>query len=332
MKSFGSKLVYPSIASCLYLVTSLAFSCDISPPPGSSIEGYVSQLEDGQRICLGTGNYFIDHGVITANDVRISGNGMGQTFVFGSGSRSFSIRGSGVVLNSFSLVGQGGLQKDRTFGILAYQASNVSIWSVSIDYFKISIGVVETIEARIQNVWAANNGDPDNESAGGTSGSDPHLWISNSEDVLVRWGDWEGQADGFKPGGDGELAAYNSSNVRILETYVMHSGASGIYLVNCDACEVSDTRIHAADGWGLDVVGGSYGFIANNNHITASRYGAVVFYEDLNGSGTFINNLFSGHNNNSGNANCSGINVRGQPSSLVLLGNSNADGPLTCLR
>ncbi len=312
--------------------TNPAYSCDITPPPGSDLGVYVNSLHDGQKMCLGAANYYANQILVLANNVTISGSGIGETVVLGSGSRAFSIRGEGVTMHGFSLVGHNGLQKDRTYGILAYRTDDISIWSVSIDYFKISIGVVESTNVRLQNIWASNNGDPDNESAGGTSGSDPHLWITGSENILVRWGNWEGQADGFKPGGDGELAAYNSNNVRVLDTFVMHSGASGIYFVNCDSCEVSRTRVHAADGWGLDIVAGSENFRAEDNHISASRFGSVIFHEDLNGSGRFAYNLLTSGNNSSGHTTCSGINVRGEPENLELVGNTNTDGPITCVR
>ncbi|TQV72207.1 right-handed parallel beta-helix repeat-containing protein [Aliikangiella marina] len=322
------------IALALSVLSTTAMACDVTVPSGGSITNAVNSLStSGGKVCLQNGTYFISDFRLTKDNVHIQGQGRGQTTVYASGSRGISVRGKNATLSRFSLIGNGGTRASRTFGILSYDTSNVNIWTLDIEQFKISVGVNLSSQVKISNVWANHNGDPNNESAGGTSGSDPHIWISKSQFVDVKYGNYYGQADGYKPGGDGELAAYDSTFVNFDSTYVWNSGASGIYLVNCDNCSIRNTRVANADGWGLDVVGGSNNFSASGNIVDGARFSAVIFHEDVNGPGVFSNNQFWGSNNYSGVGNCPAINVRGNLTNVTLFGNTNYDsGPIACRR
>ena len=77
----------------------------------------------------------------------------------------------------------------------------------------------------------------------------PVSGISQSGYTQINYGHMIGRANG--PGGDGEIAAYNSTGVIINGTHITDSGASAIYMVTCDLYKVMNTYILRADGWAL---------------------------------------------------------------------------------
>ena len=89
-------------------------------------------------------------------------------------------------------------------------------------------------------------------SNGNLLGSDV-VWINSANSVEILWGEARGRANG--PGGDGEIASYNSQAVKIYGTYVTNSGASAIYLVNCDNCAVENATITEGTGRFADATG-----------------------------------------------------------------------------
>ncbi len=176
----------------------------------------------------------------------------------------------------------------------------------------------------ITGIHLSNNGWPNTP---GNSIADPNIYIANSSNVLIQWGQILGQNNW--PFGDGEIACYFSDNVTISGTQLFFSGTSAIYFVGCDNSRVENANIQFAGGWGLDIVSGSDNFTAINNSIKYSRLGASIFQETQQTGGTYKWNIFN-YNNTSGFANCNGLNITGDPLSMSISGNSANPAPISC--
>lgn len=171
------------------------------------------------------------------------------------------------------------------------------------------------------NVWDTFMSDD-----GGSPSADPNVWITDSTDVEFLLGAAVGEGSHSRGGGDNEIAAYNSTNVRIKGTQVLNSGVSAIYLVNGDSCRVENATLLNAAGWGLDIVGGSDNFAAVNNYVEDSQYGGSVFHQNIqSGGGTHTGNTFNS-NDTSGYASCNAINVAGDLAALTVSGNTTTPG------
>lgn len=296
----------------LALLSVPSFACDITVSSGANLHAYVASYAGG-TICLNTGTYNLGSSTLQiTSGTRLEGVGAdrNQIIVNSSADRALSL-GNDVIVKNFLLVGAG---SSSGYGILNYYNNNVIIWGLSIKKFKINIGVVGSTSINIWDTFLSENGDVNNSIA------DPNIWITDSNDVTYLYGEIRGRANG--PGGDGEIAAYNSNNVIIENTGVIDSGASAIYLVNCDYCKVLSTTIHRPGEWGIDVVNGSDYFEAANNYVAWANYGGSVFDEAGSIGGTFSGNIF--HQNRRLNVgNCNGINVLGSTGGVTISGNSS---------
>lgn len=213
------------------------------------------------------------------------------------------------------------------FGILMHYEDYGTIWSVKMRGMKIGIGLNNSVGTRILNTFISEGGDLFNGKA------DPSIWISSSNFTTVDHGHMIGRANG--PGGDGEISAYNSIGVVIKGTHVTDSGASAIYMVNCDSCKVEDTYVWRADEWGIDIVGGSDNFIGRDNVVGYSNFGGSVFDEEgsvFPGSGS-AEAIWDGnsyyYNSAMGVGSCDGINVIGNPNNISLINNTST-GQVSC--
>lgn len=209
------------------------------------------------------------------------------------------------------------------FGVFSYFQSGQIVWGLNLKGSLINFASIGSSDVNVWDTFMSDNG--------GSPSADPNVWITDSSDVEFLWGAVFGE--GFHPsgGGDGEIAAYNSTNVRINGTQVLDSGASAIYFVNCDLCRVENATLLNAAGWGLDIVGGSDNFTAVNNYVQGSQYGGSVFHQNTQSGGTYTGNTFI-NNNTGGYASCNAINVAGNPVALTLSGNTATPGPITCIQ
>jgi len=148
----------------------------------------------------------------------------------------------------------------------------------------------------------------------------------------VLWGAAYGRNDG--PSEDGEVAAHDSTNVSIYHSEFYDIGASAIYYVNCDSCNIEGTTVYSAGEWGLDIVSGSDNVTVTGNYVQGSYNGGAVFDEANSTGGTFTSNTFVS-NRTSGSwgstgPHCNGINIGGAVSGVTLSGNTANPSPVTC--
>ncbi len=207
-----------------------------------------------------------------------------------------------------------------SYGVLAFNDENVTLWTLKITRANIAIGLVEAHGSTLLNNHISLTGD------GLSNGANPAIWVHDSDDVQIKYGEVVGRNN--PPHGDGEIAAYDSDNLLIDGVHHNYSGTSAIYLVNCDSCTVKNSVISFAQGWGLDVVDGSDNFHALNNTIRYSRLGGSVFYEFDSIGGVWENNNYI-YNNQNGGSYCDGINVRNNPANVTLI-NNTATGLTHC--
>ena len=306
-------------ALLLTLLSVPALACDVTVSSGANLHTYAASYA-GRIICLNAGTYNLGSSTLQiASGTRLEGLGAdrNQIIVNSSAERALALAND-VMVKNFLLVGAGA---NTGFGILNYYNSNVIIWGLSIKKFKISIGVVGSTSINIWDTFLSENGDINNNIA------DPNVWITDSSNVHYLYGEIRGRANG--PGGDGEIAAYSSNNVVIESTGVIDSGASAIYLVNCDYCKVLNTTIHRPGEWGIDVVNGSDYFEATNNYVAWANYGGSVFDEAGSIGGTFSGNTFQ-QNRRKNVGNCNGINVLGSTSGVTISGNFSYPSGQSC--
>lgn len=294
-----------------------SYACDVVLSSGDNLQTAASNYS-GKRICLNAGTYNLGANTLNLGaGTTLEGlaSSRDQIMLSSSAVRAISVD-SNVTLKNFALTGTGG-----EFGILSYQKNGVLIWGLRLAKFGISIGVVGGTGINIWDTFMSLNGNLTNNKA------DPNIWISGSSDVSILWGEVRGRANG--PGGDGEIAAYDSQRVEIYGTQVIDSGASAIYLVNCDYCKVSNTTIHRAGEWGLDIVKGSDYFEASNNNVFWSNFGGSVFDEAGSEGGYYSGNVFKQNRQKNVGA-CNGINVIGSVSGVVNTNNTSTPTGTIC--
>lgn len=293
-----------------FLLAMPVFACDTILSSGANLRAAAASFA-GKKICLNAGTYNLGN---TSLDLGVGTTIEGlapdrnQVKLVSTAEKAIHTANN-VMLKNFLLTGGGA---SSTFGVLSYHNSNVIVWGLRVQNFLISIGVNGSSNVNIWDTFMSDNGNLGNGLA------DPNLWISDAATVTVLYGEARGRANG--PGGDGEIAAYNSTHVTIDGTHVVDSGASAIYLVNCDYCKVSNTTIHRPGEWGIDVVQGSDHFEASNNYVAWANYGGAVFDEAGSVGGSFTGNGFYS-NRRRGVGSCNGINVIGSVSGVSQSGN-----------
>jgi len=288
-----------------------ASACDLTLDSGGNLAAAVATAP-GKKICLRPGTYVTGPApleVPSGTTIEGLGASMADVVISAHGSPQKAIGlGSGTMLHNFTLsTGAGG-----NFGVLAYHQDRIIIWSLDIVGFQISTGVVGGKGVDIWDTFMRANG------IAGNNVADPNLWITDSRDVTILYGQLTGRKDG--PGGDGEMAIYNSSNVMIDGARVIDSGASAIYLVNCVDCTIKNSVIERPGEWGIDVVQGSQRFLAENNAVSGANYGGAVFETSGGTTATFRSNRFI-QNRRLGVGNCNGINAKGGVAGVLSTGN-----------
>ncbi|AEM51782.1 right-handed parallel beta-helix repeat-containing protein [Stenotrophomonas maltophilia] len=308
MKRWIAALTVIGLAS-----TFQAVACDLTLDNGGDLAAAVATTA-GKKICLRPGVYVTGPApleVPAGTTIEGLGTSMADVVVSAYGAPQKAIGlGSNTMLHNFTLTtGVGG-----NFGVLAYHQDRVIIWSLDIVGFQISTGVVGGKGIEIWDTFMRGNG------IAGNGVADPNLWITDARDVTILYGQLTGRKDG--PGGDGEMAIYNSSNVMIDGARVIDSGASAIYLVNCVDCTIKNSVIERPGEWGIDVVQGSHRFLAENNMVNGANYGGAVFETSGGASATFRSNRFV-FNRRMGVGNCNGINAKGGIAGVQSIGNSS---------
>jgi hypothetical protein len=299
-------------------VSASAQACGITLSSGGDLRA-ATISHAGQIICLNSGTYNLGPStLVLAPSTTIQGLGLiRDNVIINSSAQRAIVTADNVVLKNFLL---SGAPQPNEFGVLVAH-DNVLLWSLRIQFFKINIGVIQSNNVGIWDTFLSDNGDL-------TDGlPNPNVWINQSSNVTIFYGTFYGRANG--PFGDGEVAAHNSSDVRIEGTQSIDAGASSFYFVNCDDCEIQDALSERSDEWGLDVVQGSDNFYANGNSINNAYFGGAVFTENTAIGGTFTNNIFS--NNNSAGGFCNGINVVGLIAGVVQRENTATPGPVICV-
>ncbi len=273
------------------------------------------------EICLQNGIYNLSSTLQLADGKRIRGLGASHDDVVirSSADRVISLHNNTRVTN---LRVEGAPGVIPTYGILSYYKSDHIIWSVKVLRTNISIGVNGSSNVKIWDTFMEENGTSN-------PAAEPNLWINSATDVEVLWGAAIGR--GNYPGGDGEIACYNSYNVNIYGTHVIDSGASAIYFVNCDNSSIMNSTLHRPGEWGIDVVSGSDNFVADGNYVYSAQLGGAVFDEAGSICGTFTNNTFLNNVQSSWTVPCNGINIGGNPAGVTMSGNTSSPGPVFCI-
>lgn len=311
-----SRLATTALLSILPLPALAA--CDVTLSPWADIQSALNS-SSFLSICLNPGVYQLSRQLIIPPNKSLEGlgNSRDDVALISSADRVISM-GNNTMLKGLRI--QNAVGTTPGFGVLSYYNSDVLLWGLRIVGMNISIGINGSSDVHVWDTFMSMNG-RNNRIA------DPNLWITDAQDVEILWGEALGRGNG--PGGDGEIAAYNSTAVEIYGTYVTNSGASAIYFVNCDYCSIENTTITNANEWGLDVVSGSDNFTAKNNYISRSRYGGSVFDGVNNLNGKYISNTFMYNNTSGYNRYCNGINYSGSRYSFTAVGNTGT-GQLLC--
>lgn len=296
-----------------------ASACDVTVASGTNLHTVVA-ANPGKRICLGSGTYNLGATALAVPAATtIEGLGTTRDAVVINSSAPRSIEpGNGVMLKNFLLNGSG---PASVFGILSYYRTDLIVWGLRIQNHLISIGVNGSTNVDIWDTFMRYNGDTGNGIA------DPNVWITDANDVTILYGQVIGRANG--PGGDGEVASYNSTSVVIDGLHTVDVGASAMYMVNCDNCRISNTQNDRPGEWGIDVVSGSDNFQANNNRVSWAKFGGAVFDEAGSVGGTFTGNTFQ-YNRQLGVGACNGINVIGSVAGVSQSGNTSTPAGVIC--
>lgn len=309
------------------LISSNALSaCDLTIESLHNIQKSLKEIGPNKTLCLEPGAYFPTDKIVMLPGQEIRGLASDNQIIYHDKVVIFSNQSRAIVANDNTrirhlVIRRGIIGPQPTFGILAHYKNNVTIWSVKIQGMKIGIGLNHSNGSRILNTFINQGGDLTDNKA------NPSIWISNSDYTYVHYGHVIGRGNG--PGGDGEIATYNSKGVTINGTHVTDSGASAIYMVNCDNCKVINTRITRADEWGIDVVQGSDNFVGKNNIVSYSNFGGSVFDEAGSTGGLWDGNKYK-YNNIMGVGNCEGINIKGNPNNVTLTNNTST-GNIYCI-
>jgi hypothetical protein len=327
---------YKYILFFLFLISKSASACNVTLNPGLNVvSSAVSSASSGDTICLNNGTYSETTTIQLKQNQTLKGLGSNKTdAVIYSTSDPIINSAPGATVFNFKIIGD---PSNLPFiGVHVENAPNSTVWSLLITWTTWAIQMRSSDGSNLWDIYTEYNGDPLNGNADGD------VFIHNSDDVEILYGSLVGKNDG--PFGDGgSIACFGSSGLLIDGTYFTHSGNSSIYFVDCDNSTVQNTTIYGSNEWGLDIVSGTTAghagyplyldgtanFTAIGNTITNSYFGASVFDEAGNGSGTYTNNIFNS-NNQSSTRSCQGINVIGSTGNVTLSGNTASPSPVIC--
>lgn len=304
-----------------------ATSCDITIEVGQSIQAAINSSGVSKTVCLAAGIHSVSSTIRpkSGQTLRSASSGSRATLRAVTDDSMISIEESGITVKWLNL--EGSVNALPTFGVIAQGASNLLLDGLDITKTLIGFGVTsnsDNIEMRESQVRYTGDGI--------RPGADPAVWVNSSSDVRIIKSMIIN--NGNSPEGDGEVACYNSPNLVMHNTVVSHSGAAGMYLVNCDYAVVSGNEISHAGEWGLDLVdtnapsGSDYGLFSWNL-IQHSRHGAGVVKNSKNN--TFQNNDYiSNRAGPNASGSCNGINRRGNTSGYYYINDVASPWPVVC--
>lgn len=283
-------------------------ACSITVAPGQSIHNVVNA--GYSTVCLDSGVHDVASTIYPRayQTIRSTFATQPATIRPASGISVLYIGTEGVTLKDFVIdsVATG----RPVWGVLVAKTNNVLIEGVKIYRAQYSLGVTDGAS----NVEFRNSEIVDGGDGLACSGcAHPSIWINSASNVRVVKSVLSN--NGIGPEGDGELACYNSTDVVVQNSSIVNSGASGMYLVNCDRVVAVGNLVKGSKEWGLDIVsategpGTDYGFFQWNTVEYSRNGGGVLKSSHFN---TFLNNTYN-YNRQGPNASgsCNGINKRG---------------------
>ncbi|MBM7118487.1 right-handed parallel beta-helix repeat-containing protein [Archangium primigenium] len=316
-------------------VATVSFSPPLAPcgvvlSPGADIQ---AALDAGHgTVCLQGGLYptaasVRPHANQTLRSLSPQAPAVLRRTAFLSDARVLEVLESNVTLKD--LLVEGTATARPQYGVLVYRSGNVLLDNVAVSYALIGVGVNQSpgnVELRNTRVVSAGDG----RACPGCA--QPSVWITDSNNVRLMGGTFTNV--GVGPEGDGELACYNTPNLLVQNVTVSRSGASGMYLVNCDRAMVLSNTIQDANEWGLDLVNtgqpsGTDFSLFDGNLITRSRHGGAVLKDSL--FDTFQFNTYR-DNRRGPNASgrCNGVNRRGNTTGFFQPSDSASPAPVSC--
>lgn len=287
-------------------MSQILFACNITLNSGDHIRAEFN-TSGVSSVCLSPGIYLPASMIIVGAGQSLIGTGAREDATIISAASRVLLLSDNATVGRLNILGAYLTMPE--YGVLAYASSRATAWGLSIK--KTQIGLSANY---VTNVSFLSNAISQN----GTSGNgvaDPSIYITNSSNINIQYGEIYG--DSSNGGGDGELSAYHSTGVTIDNMYINWLGASGVCMVNCDSCSVTNSFIRYTGEYGLDIVDGSHNFVASNNEVSNIRYGAAV-YESAGGStAQFISNTWF----RNGTPGCSGMSVIGEAENVTMIGN-----------
>jgi hypothetical protein len=309
--------------------------CDLIISPGTSIAstfgstGKSIQIQKGGRVvCLSPGTYneTIPINISTSGNTLKSLDINDQAIIISSAARGIEVVTSNTIIRDLKISGINASQ--TVFGVLTYQAQSTKLINIEVTRALIGIGINTSNGTEITDSKVLFAGD-------GIAGrADPSVWNSGSNQTVISGSSFKN--NGVGPAGDGEVACYNSSGFEIRNSTVEDSGASAIYVVNCDGARLIGNTVLRPKEWGLDIArhvscppgdpcSGTDNVFAEGNLVrNASRGGAVVFKSN---NPTFINNIYD-NNYIQGSARCNGVNTRDVLGTVVQQGDQSLGYPI----
>lgn len=285
-------------------------SCAAVLSPGADVQQALNRVGASGPVCLTAGSYTASEPILLAAGQQLLGlqSAQGRVILRSTAPRIVKLSRANLVAQ---MTLQGNSPAVSEFGILVFQqaASNSIVRNIRIENVKIGVGINDSSNVTLDGVEVANSG------IRGDGRADPAIWIIDSAAVSVMRSTLRGEG-GRQRSGDGELACYDSSNISVIETRILESGASAIYFVNCDNSLIERSDIESPSEWGLDIVRdqnqsgngtGSDNVVIKDNTVRGAEYGGLV-YDRFNQGGQYINNRFENNNQSRNNAFCNGIN------------------------
>ncbi|WOJ98188.1 right-handed parallel beta-helix repeat-containing protein [Congregibacter brevis] len=326
-----------AIAASTYLFASFSNACTVTMATGSTGSDIHNELNTGspstfKDVCLPAGTYYSAQTISIPKNRRLRGLGLNSNVIIEyTGSSTRGVRFSNNVTNStllnLRLRGSG----VDAYGVLVYNASNITIAGVQIeDFGGIGIGInlssnVDIEAGAIQRI-------------GLVPALRQAIWTQDSSDVTIDGVRVIGAANG--PGGDHAIACISSSDYTVKNVYSTRPGSGAIYLNDCDDFSITNNRVEDGSEFGIDMVNGSSNGIVSGNRIDRFAFGAMVIDDHIAPGGApgtdptnilLTNNSMVG-NNTGGLATCAGINIDYANSSLITVGagNTSTPSPIQC--
>lgn len=300
-------LVFLALLSAAALPAAALPACDLTLSPGQDIAsalGNGGTSFDPWVVCLNSGTWNLSSNLYMPDHSELRGvyNRGWFSKIQSTADRNIVISNrTGVTLRHLIIDGS---TTASTYNVLVYRSSHVQVRQNLIRYSKtINVGMNGGSDYVVADNTIAFQGY-------GSSRAEPSIWNSGTSRVTIERNTIYGRANG--PGGDGEVASYNCDHLNLRWNYIINSGASTVYVVNCGYGTIENNTLTNPGEWGLDLVQGTHDFQVRNNQVTSAYFGSVVVSDA--GMNTVQSNIHFSNNrfydgNSSGVANCACINI-----------------------